>query len=64
MINIEYLRNVFVKYMEYLAGNNTKEIRTIENVLFTELRVTKDQAQRIDILRRQNTFWKKMLLVA
>jgi hypothetical protein len=64
MINIEYLRNVFVKYMEYLAGNNTKEIRTIENVLFTELRVTKDQAQRIDILRRQNTFWKKLLLVA
>lgn len=42
MINTEYLRNVFVKYLEYLAGNNTKEIRTIENVLFTELKVTKD----------------------
>ena len=40
--NIEYIRNVFVKYLEYLAQNNTKEIRTIEHVLFTELRVTRD----------------------
>jgi len=44
MINIEYIRNVFVKYLEYLAINNSKEIKTIENVLFTELKVTKDQA--------------------
>ena len=39
---MEYLRNVFVKYLEYLATNNTKEIHTIENMLFTELSVTKD----------------------
>jgi len=40
--NLEYIRNVFVKYLEYLAANNTKEIRTIEHVLFTELKVTQD----------------------
>ena len=50
-----------MKYLEYLAQNNTKEIRTIEHVLFTELRVTRDQAQRLDHLRRQNTFWKKVI---
>jgi hypothetical protein len=38
--NLEYLRNVFVKYLEYLALNNSKEIRTIERVLFTELKIT------------------------
>ena len=59
MINIEYIRNVFVKYLEYLASNNSKDIRTIENILFTELKVSRDQAQRIDHLRKTNTFWKK-----
>ena len=39
-MNIEYIRNVFVKYLEYLATNNTKEISTIENILFMELKVT------------------------
>ena len=50
--NVEYLRNVFVKYLEYLALNNTKEIRTIEHVLFTELSITNEQSKRIDHLRR------------
>lgn len=57
---MEYLRNVFVKYLEYLAQNNTKEIRTIEAVLFAELQVTKEQAANLNLLRQQNTFWKKM----
>ncbi len=50
--NVEYIRNVFVKYLEYLAQNNTKEIITIEHVLFTELKVDLVQKQRIDQLRR------------
>jgi hypothetical protein len=62
--NIEYLRNVFVKYLEYLALNNTKEISTIENLLFTELQVTKDQGTRLNLLRQQNTFWKKFLSIS
>mmetsp|Transcript_15317 Transcript_15317/g.14894 ORF Transcript_15317/g.14894 Transcript_15317/m.14894 type:complete len:100 (-) Transcript_15317:289-588(-) len=62
-VNTEYLRNVFVSYLQYLAQNNSKEIRTIEHVLFTELKVTHEQKQRIDHLRRQNTFWKKFLLM-
>lgn len=54
---------MFVKYLEYLAQNNTKQIGTIENLLFTELQVTKDQATRLNMLREQNTFWKKMLSI-
>jgi len=59
--NIEYIKNVFVKYLEYLAQNNKKEIITIEHVLFTELGLTRDECSRLDHLRRQNTFWKKIL---
>jgi len=55
---------VFVKYLEYLASNNTKEITTIEHVLFTELNVTKEQAARLNLLRSQNTFWKKLLPIS
>ena len=36
-INYEYLRNIFVKYLEYLAQGNQKELLTIERVLFLEL---------------------------
>ena len=61
MQHIEYVKNVFVKYLEYLASNKTKEIKTIENILFTELKVSKDEALRLDHLRKSNTFWKKFL---
>jgi hypothetical protein len=54
---------VFVKYLEYLALNNQKEIRTIENLLFNELRVTKEQASHLNLLREQNSFWKKYLSI-
>jgi hypothetical protein len=33
-------------------------------VLFTELNVTKDQATRLNLLRSQNTFWKKYLSIS
>lgn len=38
-VNIEYLRNVITKYLEYLAVGNTKEITTLETVIFTVLKV-------------------------
>jgi len=60
-INIEYLRNVFVKYLEYLTTSNSKEIKTLENVLFTVLRISKEQSIRLDHLRKQNSFWRKLL---
>ncbi len=59
--HIVYIRNVFIKYLEYLALSNTREIKTIENILFSELQVTKDQAIKLDQLRKTNSFWKKMV---
>jgi hypothetical protein len=50
--NLEYIKNVFVKYLEYLAQNNKKEIITIEHVLFTELNLTREECTRLDHLRR------------
>lgn len=56
-----YIKNVFVKYLEYLAMNNKKEIVTIESVLFSQLNLSKEECSRLDHLRRQNTFWKKLM---
>jgi hypothetical protein len=37
-VNIEYLRNVVTKYLEYLAVGNTKEVHTLETVIFTVIK--------------------------
>jgi hypothetical protein len=33
----DYIKNVFIKYLEYLANSNEKEAMTLEKVLFTVL---------------------------
>jgi hypothetical protein len=33
----DYIKNVFIKYLEYLANANEKEAMTLEKVLFTVL---------------------------
>jgi len=60
-VNIEYLRNVVTKYLEYLAVGNTKEVHTLESVIFTVLKVQKAQMIRIQKLREKNTFWRKWM---
>lgn len=61
-VNIEYLRNVVTKYLEYLAVGNTKEVHTLETVIFTVIKAQQDQIMRIQKLREQNTFWRKWML--
>ena len=34
------MKNVFVKYLEYVANSNEKEAITMEKVLFTVLKIT------------------------
>jgi hypothetical protein len=36
-LNTDYIKNVFIKYLEYLANSNEKEAMTLEKVLFTVL---------------------------
>lgn len=39
-MNIDYVKNVFIKYLEYQANNNEKEAMTMEKVLFTVLKAS------------------------
>jgi hypothetical protein len=36
-LNTDYIKNVFIKYLEYQANGNEKEALTLEKVLFTVL---------------------------
>jgi len=36
-VDKDYLKNILVKYLEYLAKGNEKEAMTLEKVLFTVL---------------------------
>lgn len=36
-LNLDYIKNVFIKYLEYQANSNEKEALTLEKVLFTVL---------------------------
>lgn len=40
---IDYLRNVFVKYLIYLARKGEKETKTLEKVLYTVLNIPPEQ---------------------
>ena len=60
-MNIEYIKNVYVSYLEYKAMKNDKEAKTWEKVLFTALRLTPEQIKEIDRLRKKYKnykFWK------
>jgi hypothetical protein len=60
-VNIEYVKNVFVSYLEYKAMKNDKEAKTCEQVLFTALRLSPQEIKEIDRLRKKYKnykFWK------
>lgn len=52
-VNIEYVKNVFVSYLEYKAMKNDKESKTCEQVLFTALRLSPAEIKEIDRLRKK-----------
>ena len=39
-LNLDYIKNVLIRYLVYLAKGNMKEAMTLEKVLFTVLKVT------------------------
>lgn len=55
---IDYLRNVFVKYLIYLARKGEKETKTLEKVLYTVLNIPPEQQRRIARARKRSTFWQ------
>ncbi len=54
-LNIDYIKNVFIKYLEYLANNNEKEAMTLEKVLFTVLKTDEKDIEVIEKARQKNT---------
>ena len=60
-VNIEYIKNIYVSYLEYKAMKNDKEAKTWEQVLFTALRLSPNEIKEIDRLRKKYKnykFWR------
>jgi hypothetical protein len=50
-LNTDYLKNVFIKYLEYMANGNEKEALTLEKVLFTVLQANERDVEQIEKAR-------------
>lgn len=50
-LNIDYIKNVFIKYLQYRAENNEKEAITMEKVLFTVLKASEKDIEVIEKAR-------------
>lgn len=51
---VDYIKNVFIKYLEYQANTNEKEAQTLEKVLFTVLKATEKDIEIIEKARSKN----------
>ena len=56
-INIEYLKNVFLKYLEAITIGNEFQTKLLENVLFTILRVPKSEKDSLEGKRARSSFY-------
>lgn len=54
-LNQDYVKNVFIKYLQYQANANEKEAMTLEKVLFTVLKVTEADIGAIEKARQKQT---------
>lgn len=50
-LNLDYIKNVFIKYLEYQASANEKEALTLEKVLFTALQAGDKDVELIEKAR-------------
>lgn len=55
--NIEYLRNIFGKYLVYMARKKRKKAQFCENILFNLLSLPEEQIKQINKARQKNLFW-------
>jgi hypothetical protein len=56
-INIEYLKNVLLKYLEAIAIGNEFQIKILENVIFTVLSVSKKEKANLEEKRSRSSFY-------
>ena len=60
-VNIEYIKNIYVNYLKYKAMKNDKEAKTLEQVLFTALLLSKTEISEIEKLRKKYKKQKKIV---
>ena len=53
-LNTDYIKNVFIKYLEYQANGNEKEALTLEKVLFTVLSANDKDLESLEKARQKN----------
>ena len=59
-LNLEYLRNVIAKYMEYINAGNLEEARTLANVIYTALEFAPEEVDLIEKAREANGLVRKV----
>ena len=59
-VNMEYLKNIVLKYMEYMYAGNFKEAQTLCLVIFTVLDFTPDEIELVHRARNSNSFLKNI----
>lgn len=59
-LNLEYLRNVIAKYMEYMNAGNLEEARTLANVIYTALEFAPEEVDLIEKAREANGLVRKV----
>jgi hypothetical protein len=50
-LNADYVKNVLFKYLEYQASYNEKEAMTMEKVLFTVLKASEKDIEKLEKAR-------------
>jgi len=57
-VNLEYLKNILVKYLQYTASNDYKEAQILEKVLYTILQLSAEEILEIEKIREDsNSIW-------
>jgi hypothetical protein len=46
-VDVDYLRNILIKYLEYIATGEEKEAMTLEKVLFTVLNANSKELESL-----------------
>lgn len=54
---LDYLRNIFGKYLVYMAKKKLKKAKTCEDILFTLLNISEEQITLINKARKRHSFW-------
>jgi len=56
-LNIDYIKNLIVKYMEYVAANDHKGARRTQEVIFAALQFRVEETKAIEGMQKSSSIW-------